>query len=420
MAENHLVAGLKEDCLDLLSSFLARNTHSFQIFSEEWKQKQFHFIFTLVTSIFIIKFYIQYIIITIFIFISLSGHIFDYELLQFTENCMVTVKNLFLQSKSTLERMAILYLMYSVYFKQPTNDFCKFRLTFSDWNEMKQFYNLIVNNPNYFQARLIFWRLWQTNAFRFVAFEDEYGVELNANNTRELHEKLNDFQTINPLVVGQIDTMANRSSGLLTAFEIIQIGYNEMKEHLTETITECSGMTNTNCLRDILFRMEKIKARFDGKKPTRVELRERVNRKKLSSLKIVDGGDEYVTSCSDSESDRKSDDCFSDIGTKRSNLKRKAMQKSDSQKQSNNNKNRNEKQKLTIPEMKSEKRLTSSTHQQPEVLVEPKRLQRTKKRIELNGSNGNLFIFSPGYNYTRKHNSTKTSVVRKEFDNCPM
>lgn len=82
--------------------------------------------------------------------------------------------------------------MYAMYFKQPTKDFCKFRFTLADWTKMKTFYDSINGEPTiYLQARAIFWRLWQGNAFRFVECEIEHYPE-----TLQLHRTGNDRNEI--------------------------------------------------------------------------------------------------------------------------------------------------------------------------------------------------------------------------------
>lgn len=423
MTENSAVPGFKEDCLSLVNAFLCRNTFRFEAFSEEWKRKHFHFIFTLVIDLSLAYYILSSILQLNVLFSLFSGHIFDYELLQFTEACMLILKALFLQSRTISERIAVLYLMYSVYFKQPTNDYCKYRITLKDWNEMKHFYNTIANDAKYMQARLIFWRLWQTNAFRFVASEGEYGVEVHTS-SREFQERYNEFQSANPLIANPINAMTDKSSGLLTALEIIQIGYNEMKEHLSNTVPECSGLANTNCLRDILPRMEKICERFDGNKLTRMELRQRMQRKKVATLQIDDENDDddYVESSSGDEyrpstSVKNSDKSFPNIGSKRSYLRQKAMRKSDKEESANESGKNRGKEKQTTSKSKKGRNLVAPSSRQPE--TQPKRLQLTKQRIELNGRSGNLIIFSPGAPYTRRP-AAKTSIVQKEFDSCPM
>lgn len=192
-----------------------------------------------------------------------SGHSHQHELLLYTENCLIILKNIFTSSTSTDERIAILYLMYAMYFKQPTKDFCKFRFTQNDWTKMKQFYNAISTEPKYLQARSIFWRLWQGNAFRFVEHDRELYPE-----TMQFHrlgnDGLGDFQPINTSLIGQINALQNESNGLMSAIETLQVGYNEMKEHFKSS---CDGtnLESIDVITGVKSQLQQIKKIFDRK-----------------------------------------------------------------------------------------------------------------------------------------------------------
>lgn len=336
---------------------------------------------------------------------------------------MATAKTMFVSTKSVLERTGLLYLMYALYFKQPTSDYCKFRFTYSDWNELKHFYNAISEAPHYLQARLIFWRLWQANAFWLVACESEYGVEISVSR-RNMHTSVQEFQKIDPLINEQIEGLKNPARGLVTAMEIIQIGYNEMKEHITATIPECSRIPTTNVLKEIMPSMKRIKGLFDGYQPSKSEYRSRFRRCKIRASKIndLDNADDYESSTpsasSDSDyepgGDNGSDEEYEpNIGSKRFLLKRKAMAKSPIKTQQENS----SKQKLTV-QIKREKNATANNNQASTSTMGVKKLQLAKERIESNRSRGNILIFTPGTRRTKKSNS-KTSFIRKEFDSCP-
>lgn len=260
---------------------------------------------------------------------------------------------------STAERVATLYLMYAMYFKQPANNFCRFRFTQSDWQKMKQFYDSICVDAKYLQARTIFWRLWQHNAFRFVDCDREQYPE-----TMQFHRLQNDgldnFEKINTTIIGRLDELQNEDTGLMSAIGTIQMGYNEMKEHFANTQRDCTELQNVDVIGDIGSHMKKIRKLFESKfdglsRRNRIGKSKAVKRMLLAgSSKAATGeqesdldsdlnesNDESTTYSGDLEADDGDDDdsnndnddvdndteneCLN-IGTKRYYLKRKAEQ----------------------------------------------------------------------------------------------
>lgn len=100
-----------------------------------------------------------------------SGHSSDEHLVQFTETAVNIVKKIFVNSTSALEQIGSFYLIYAFYFKQPTRQFCKLRLTMDEASVLLQFYD---NLPaDYDQVRLCYWKLVQADAFRFEKKNNE-------------------------------------------------------------------------------------------------------------------------------------------------------------------------------------------------------------------------------------------------------
>src|ERR1700744_3173547 len=65
------------------------------------------------------------------------------------------------------------------------------------------------------------------------------------------------FRKINPNVEKTISTMKDKATGILPALEILQVGYNEMKEHLDRTSTLSATTITTDILKG-LGTIEKI------------------------------------------------------------------------------------------------------------------------------------------------------------------
>lgn len=76
---------------------------------------------------------------------------------------MITVKHMLLDSKDTEHKLGCFYLMYALYFKQPTKEYIKFRFTVEEWKIMNDIYDEFKACN---QARLIFWKLLESDAIR--------------------------------------------------------------------------------------------------------------------------------------------------------------------------------------------------------------------------------------------------------------
>lgn len=85
-------------------------------------------------------------------------------MVQFLDDAFILLKRALLNAATHLEKIGALYLMYTMYFKQPPKQYCKFRVTMSEWTKINQFYNEVCICHE--QASFIFWKLLQKDAFR--------------------------------------------------------------------------------------------------------------------------------------------------------------------------------------------------------------------------------------------------------------
>lgn len=109
---------------------------------------------------------------------------------------------------------------------------------------------------------MTFWRNIKNHfTYRFVEAEYEYGFErfmqkgLNKANGNSI------FRKFNPIIESTINSITNKTTGLIPALEMLQIGYNEMKEHLDPT---SSTLPATTIATDVLKGLEKLEKLFDG------------------------------------------------------------------------------------------------------------------------------------------------------------
>lgn len=361
-----------------------------------------------------------------------SGHIYQHELLLYTENCFGILKNIFLGSATQAERLATLYLMYAMYFKQPTKEFCKFRFTLVDWTKMKNFYSEIAVEPKYLQARTIFWRLWQCHAFRFVESDLEHCPEtlpfhrLNENG-------MSDFQKINPTIIGSVNDLQNESKGLLSAIEILQVGYNEMKGHFADTIKECVNMKSTDIISEVNTQLDTVKKIFETQKKRSSGRKQRNlllagpstskdpdtdcdSELNASNYTYSDSNDESESQTEISESDAL-DECLN-IGSKRYYLKRRAAQQESGElhrfKSSMMDTIASPKKTRQSPR-KAKKVSIVEVIDQPE---STRNIDTTPSRDSENDSNDAIVINHSKKIYNR-HSKEYISTMRKQFTECP-
>lgn len=333
---------------------------------------------------------------------AFSGHTFHYELLQYIENSFNALKKVFTSLQSTDERVAGLYLMYAMFFKQPVKDFGRYRFTVDEWSTVKTLWSEIEHGDEFMQARLILWYLWISNAFRFV----ECDLDIETIQSRsDFALKMFSFRKIKSKVRTDIAEMGNESSGLLKAIDLLQMGYNEMKEHLAATIDECSGLATSDMTKDFNQHMDHIIENFDDKVAHRPKKRQGAAAKRTES----DGSQSDSESNTSGHDNQKNDDAESDsnsedIGNRRGRLKRKALNMPTKPLRFIESKSPvAEKQARRIPPGHA-KEISSAGS--------PTRLQKIKRKIEIDDKSGNVFIFNVP---SRSVRSKRMSCAKKQL-----
>lgn len=330
-----------------------------------------------------------------------------------------------------------------MYFKQPTKDFCKFRFTLADWIKMKSFCDAISVEPKYLQARAIFWRLYQSNAFRFVECELEHYPESMQSN-RLGNDGIGHFQKINSTILGTVNDLQNESKGLLSAIGTLQLGYNEMKDHFASNMSECAQMQSTDVIEGINSQLDKVKKLFENKFEGRTKRKRQgaavagsSRGRKESETTDCDTDmnasySSYSESNDDSISERSEDDAMEEaclnIGSKRYYLKRRALQKESGelhQLRSSVIATRSSPRKKKKPETpkpieteETTKSTEKTASEQPSPSSSTVSVQPEPRQVSFDDTNGNVVInrVTKVYNrYSKKY----ISAVRKQFTDCP-
>ncbi|CAD6996127.1 uncharacterized protein LOC105664952 [Ceratitis capitata] len=226
-----------EDCRKLIDLFVTSGNHTFASFCKQWKALQFQQIYYAQTT------HIEVIQTTAAIMNCARHEICDSEVNIKNGDLTVDkeVKNTTAQhftDEVMRRRIGYLFLLYAIYFKQPTEGFVKIETTLNTWHILKTFIDSLPPSIDMDDVRYVFWRLLQADAFRFTALNYCVGLEdlvdyekLNDrentsfqynNSGKGLEQQLHDFSAI---------------KRILPALSVLEDGYNEMKEMLVNTNT---------------------------------------------------------------------------------------------------------------------------------------------------------------------------------------
>nr|XP_014097782.1 uncharacterized protein LOC106622959 [Bactrocera oleae] len=220
-----------EDSRKLIELFVRSGNNSFSSFCEQWKTLQFQHIYFAQTS------YIEIIQTTSAIMHYAKRNICssDEDDINIENSTKNTTAQHFADERMR-RRIGCLYLLYVIYFKQPTERYVKIETNLNTWKSIKNFIDSLPISPDMDEPRYIFWRLLQADAFRFTALNYCEGLEdlvdydkLNdkdnadfwrKNSNKELGQQLQDYPAI---------------QRILPALTVLEDGYNEMKEMLVNT-----------------------------------------------------------------------------------------------------------------------------------------------------------------------------------------
>lgn len=165
---------------------------------------------------------------------SCSGRNTDVEMVAFVTEALVIVKKIFLHTRKPLEKIGAFYLMYALYFKQPNEQFCKIRVTMADWAEFKRFAQWPTMEHQSAEIAAIFWKMFIGDAFRFVQDELEYGYDpffVKGDQSGRFDDKARESFKLVRQAEKEFQAMKS-ATGLYTALDALEMGYNEMKEAL--------------------------------------------------------------------------------------------------------------------------------------------------------------------------------------------
>lgn len=94
---------------------------------------------------------------------------------------------------------------------------------------------------------------------RLVEAEYEYGFERFMHKDSLTLLTRSEYKRYAPVIATQVGSLESASTGVISALGILQLGYNEMKEHLDVTGPSKGLLPPTSILSDITTSMENIK-----------------------------------------------------------------------------------------------------------------------------------------------------------------
>uniref|UniRef100_A0A1A9UDK9 snRNA-activating protein complex subunit 1 n=1 Tax=Glossina austeni TaxID=7395 RepID=A0A1A9UDK9_GLOAU len=159
-------AAVFDDCYTLLENFVNNGNPHFESFCAQWKFMMFQHIYAVQSST------IEIIQTTNAVFHIARRTICGRD--SAGRKMKAAVNS---EERSLLRRIGGLYLMYSVYFKQPTKRYVKVQISLRTWKEFTTFVESIPYVPNTDEVRYVFWKLYQSDAFRFTAVDYHLGLE---------------------------------------------------------------------------------------------------------------------------------------------------------------------------------------------------------------------------------------------------
>lgn len=289
---------------------------------------------------------------------------------------------------------------------------------------MRNFYNVIHNGEQYQQARAIFWRLWYADAFRFVETDSEYQPDI-AIGVSSNDDTPDGFFKINSAMLNRINEW--QDEGILNGLEALDVGYNEMKEHLVST--SACALTVKQSVNDIMQQVDNIKTLFSGTQNVKAS-RQRSSTHNLTAQRNIlvdndmDTGDEFDSSSSHNDSNESIDiiddmEIIDDIGSRRYEIKRKAVNETNDQLTRFRGSVMEAKRIAEQPlkeEVAGVEKLVESTENQPVTSKYGiKNLVPTKRCIVNVAENGDIIINHP----KKVFNHHLKSYVRKQIRSCP-
>lgn len=236
-----------EDCLNLIDKFCETANPNFKSFCEQWKNDSFQHIYAAQTT--------------------------AIEVIQTTKTILHLAKRIIcakdelgkLDATQIIRRIGGIYLMYAIYFKQPTKQYVKILVSYETWQDLVNFIEDLPDNETASEARYIFCLLYKLDAFRFTALDYDVGLEklVDYDQLYDIHKGNKSEEVVRVKLKQKLIAIAETEK-ILPNMIALEEKYNKTKESLSEN-RSTKSLPPTKIFRDIHEAMKSIHAVLEEK-----------------------------------------------------------------------------------------------------------------------------------------------------------
>lgn len=160
-------AAVFEDCYILIKNFAKCNIPIFANFCKEWKKLKFQHMYSAQSSL-------NEVMQTTSAIYHIAKRIACGR-----DSYNNATKSAAAQKHNVLCRIGGIYLLYAIYFKQPTKQYIKIQLSLQTWKDLCEFIEFLKASEYAAsdEVHYIFWCLYKSDAYRFCAADHHYGLE---------------------------------------------------------------------------------------------------------------------------------------------------------------------------------------------------------------------------------------------------
>lgn len=242
-----------EDCLSLIEKFVESNQPTFKSFCQQWQKAMFQHIYAIQTTVIEV---IQ----TTKTILHLAKRIVcakdAFGKLEFEHN----------DSSQFVRRIGGMYLMYAVYFKQPTKQYVKILTSYETWQDLLTFIESLPMTSMTAEVRYMFWRLYKEDAFRFTALDYDVGLEnlVDYDTIYNIHNGIKSDEVVRVKLKQKLMAVADTEK-VLPDMVALEEEYNKTKKSIAGINTSAKALPSTTIFQDIQDALESIRNVLDDK-----------------------------------------------------------------------------------------------------------------------------------------------------------
>ncbi|KAI8119664.1 hypothetical protein FF38_01962 [Lucilia cuprina] len=242
-----------EDCLNLIDKFVDSTNPNFKSFCEQWRNAMFQHIYAIQTTVI--------------------------EVMQTTKTILHLAKRI-VCAKDALGKLAFehndesqflrriggMYLMYAVYFKQPTKQYVKILMSCETWQDFVRFIETLPKNAMTDEVRYMFFKLYKEDAFRFNTLDYDVGLEnlVDYDRLYNIHNGIKSDEVVRVKLKQKLMTIAETEKSL-TDMVALEEKYNKTKESLVGIDKSAKALTSTKIFQGIQDALKSVRNILEDK-----------------------------------------------------------------------------------------------------------------------------------------------------------